>query len=110
MAAFRDRLKELREEKGLTQIQLSEDLGMSRGAVGNYEAGARTPRLEDLENIADYFNVEIDYLIGRTNKRPEFSLEEQWIMRCYKNADPDTKAAIKTLLRKFDQDTASKVG
>lgn len=111
MAEFKDRLKELRTEKGLTQIQLAEKLEMSRGTIGNYEAGVRKNlRLEDLEAIADYFNVEIDYLLGRTDERPEFSLEEQWIMRCYKNADPDTKNGIKMLLRKFDQDTASKVG
>ena len=111
MAEFKDRLKELRTEKGLTQIQLAEELEMSRGTIGNYESGVRKNlRLEDLEAIADYFNVEIDYLLGRTNERPEFSLEQQWVMRCYANADPDTKCAIKTLLRKFDQDTVSKVG
>ena len=111
MAEFKDRLRELRIEKGLTQIQLAEELKMSRGTIGNYEAGVRKNlRLEDLEAVADYFNVEIDYLLGRTDKRPEFSLEEQWIMRCYKNADPETKSGIKMILRKFDQDTAFKVG
>ena len=110
MADFKTRLKELREEKGMTQVELSEALGMSRGAIGNYESGTREPRLEDFETIADYFNIEMDYLYGRTSQRPEFSLEEQWIMRCYNFADPDTQAAIKTLLRKFDQDTAFKVG
>lgn len=110
MAEFKDRLKELREEKGLTQIQLAEELGMSRGTVGNYESGTRKPRFEDFEAIADYFNVELDYLYGRSNERPEYNLEQQWIMRCYEKADPDTKIAIKTLLRKFDQDIAFKVG
>ena len=111
MADFKSRLKELREEKGLTQIQLAEELHMSKGSIGNYESGARKNlRIEDLENIADYFNVEIDYLLGRTNERPEFSLEEQWIMRCYHNADQETKNGIKMILRKFDQDTVSKVG
>lgn len=112
MAEFKERLKELRNERGLTQVQLAEELGMSRGTIGNYEVGVRKNlRLEDLETIADYFNVQIDYLLGRTNERPEFSLEEQWIVRCYKNADPDTKFAIKTLLRKFDaRDTALSVG
>lgn len=111
MADFISRLKELREERGLTQIQLAEALHLSKGAIGNYEAGKRKPRFEDLEAIADFFNVELDYLYGRTNERPEFSLEEQWIARCYRNADTDTKIAIKTLLRKFDvRDTNSAVG
>lgn len=108
MATFRERLKELRTEKGLSQVQLAKELFMSYGAIGNYESGARKNlRIEDLETIADYFNVEIDYLLGRTDDRPEFSLEEQWVMRCYKNADTDTKIAIRTLLRKFDTSIAS---
>ena len=111
MPKFKDRFAQLRKEMGLTQEQIAFKLGVSKGTVGNYETGEREPRdLETLEDIADFFNVEIDYLVGRTNERPEFSLEEQWIMRCYRNADPDTKIAIKTLLRKFDQDTVSAVG
>lgn len=104
MASFSDRLKQLRSEASLTQVELARRLGLSNGAIGNYESGARTPRkLEDLEALADFFNVEIDYLLGRSNYRPEFSLEEQWIISCYRNADPDTQVAIKTLLRKFDE-------
>lgn len=109
MGVFAERFKQLRKEAQLTQEELASKLFMSKGAIGNYESGAREPRkLEDLENIADFFNVEIDYLIGRTNSRPEYSLEEQWIIKCYRNADKDTQEAIKTLIRKFDEkDTRS---
>lgn len=108
---FANRLKQLRNELDLTQPQLAAKLGISDGAVGNYESGTRTPRLEDLESIADFFNVEIDYLIGRSNNRPEFSLEEQWIIMCYRRSDIDTQTAIKTLLRKFDaRDMSLSVG
>lgn len=110
MAEFKDRLKQLREEAKLTQPQLAEKLKVSNGAIGNYEAGVRKPRIEDLENIADFFNIEIDYLVGRVDTKPEFSLEEQWIMRCYRNADQETKVGVKMILRKFDQDIAFKVG
>ena len=62
MATFADRFKQLREESGLTQEELARRLGVSKGTVGNYESGARTPRkLDDLNSLADYFNVEIDY-------------------------------------------------
>lgn len=111
MATFASRLAQLRKEAKLTQHQLADKLMISYGSIGNYEAGKRFPRYEDLEAIADYFNIELDYLCGRTDKRPEFSLEEQWIMQCYKNADEDTKHAIKTLLKKFDKkDISSLVG
>lgn len=111
MATFASRLAQLRKEEGLTQPQLAKILNISSGSIGNYESGNRFPRYEDLEAIADHFNVELDYLCGRKDERPEFSLEEQWIMQCYKNADSDTKLAIKTLLRKFDKkDMSSLVG
>lgn len=109
MATFAERFKELREAANLTQIELAEKLNVSKGTIGNYEAGVRTPRkLEDLESIADFFQVEIDYLIGRTDNKPEFSLEEIWVVGCYRRADSDTQTGIKTILRKFDEkNTAS---
>ena len=103
MATFASRLAQLRREANLSQHQLANKLMISYGSIGNYESGTRFPRYEDLEAIADFFNVELDYLCGRTDEKPDFSLEEQWIMQCYKNADSDTKFAIKTLLRKFDK-------
>ena len=105
------RLKTARIIRQMTQEDLAKAVGVTKGAIGNYESGARFPRQEDLCAIADYFNVEIDYLIGRSDERPEFSLEEQWVMQCYRNADPDTRLAIRTLLRRFDtRDTASAAG
>lgn len=107
MATFADRFKQLREESGLTQEELARRLGVSKGTVGNYESGARTPRkLDDLNSLADYFNVEIDYLLGRSNSRPEYDLEEQWIISCYRNADEDTRLGIKSILRRFDKKDA----
>lgn len=101
MAKFKDRFAQLRKDSGLTQEQVAERLGVSKGTIGNYETGFREPNLPMLENIADFFNVDIDYLLGHSNEKPEYSLEDRWIMKCYHNADEDTKTAIKTLLRKF---------
>lgn len=101
MASFKDRFAQLRKEAQYTQEQIAEKLGVSKGTIGNYEAGLREPKLPALENIADFFNVDIDYLLGHTNERPEYTLEDRWIMKCYHNADEDTRIAIKTLLRKY---------
>lgn len=61
---FSDRLKELREEKGLTQMQLAEILNISKGAIANYESGLREPKDNRLwKKIASYFNVTVDYLM-----------------------------------------------
>lgn len=68
MGEFKNVFKMLREAAGLTQVQIAEKLGISRSTIGMYETGAREPDFETLELIADFFNVDIDYLIGRTNK------------------------------------------
>jgi transcriptional regulator with XRE-family HTH domain len=65
MNSFAKVLKELREEKGLTQTQLAEKLGY-KGAVtiAKWELGQRTPELENLIAIAKFFNISLDELVG----------------------------------------------
>ena len=58
------RLKELRGS--LTQDQTAKKLGLNRQTYRNYESGVRQPDFETLINIANYYNVSIDYLLGRT--------------------------------------------
>lgn len=62
---FRERLKELRKARGISQAALAERLGMSKSTIGMYETGDISPSLEVLNALADYFNVDIDYLLGK---------------------------------------------
>ena len=64
---FPSRLKSLRTSSNLTLEQLGKELGSTRATIGNYENSNKKPSLEMLIKIADYFNVSIDYLIGRTD-------------------------------------------
>ena len=68
MGDFQNVFKQLRLASGYTQQEMAEKLGISRSTIGMYETGAREPDFETLEAIADFFNVDIDYLLGRTNK------------------------------------------
>ncbi|MBQ9605502.1 MAG: helix-turn-helix transcriptional regulator [Firmicutes bacterium] len=61
------RLKELRTRKKLTQIRLSIDLNMNQNTLSRYENGAREADYRTLVMFADYFNVSLDYLFGRTD-------------------------------------------
>lgn len=65
---FSDVLKFLRKEKKITQIELSEILHVSSGAIGNWESGKRQPDYATLEKLADFFGVSVDYLLGREKK------------------------------------------
>lgn len=61
------RLKELRENKGITQLKLAVDLNMNQNNISRYENGTREADYETLIKLADYFDVSIDYLLERTN-------------------------------------------
>ena len=67
MAEIKDRIVSLRNEKNITQSQLAEELNISPSAIGMYEQGRRKPSYELLEEICDYFNVDMDYLMGRSD-------------------------------------------
>lgn len=67
--SFGNNLKKLREELNLTREELSEELGLSYSALSKYETDLRFPDKETLSRIADYFDVSVDYMLGRTNKR-----------------------------------------
>ncbi len=58
------RLKELREEKGLTQEQLAVELGVNSVTYLRYEKSQRTPPLEFIVKVAKYYGVSLDYLFG----------------------------------------------
>ena len=62
------RLKELRKERKVSQLKLAMDLNISQNSVSRYENGEREAGYDTLVAIADYFNVSVDYLLGRTDK------------------------------------------
>lgn len=66
MANFGSILKDLRTSRGITQGELATMLEASRSTVGMYETGGREPDFETMEAIADIFNVDMDYLMGRS--------------------------------------------
>lgn len=66
MANFAAVIKQLRMERGITQEQLASMLKVSRSTIGMYETGNREPDFETCEAIADIFNVDMDYLTGRS--------------------------------------------
>ncbi|MCL1919179.1 MAG: helix-turn-helix domain-containing protein [Peptococcaceae bacterium] len=65
MSSFPDRLKELRKQKNLSQKALGEIIGLSKRGIQNYESGINNPTSEVLSKLADYFDVSVDYLLGR---------------------------------------------
>lgn len=74
MAKFADILKMLRIENGLTQQELADALHYTKSRISMYERGEREPNLDVMETIADYFNVDLDFLYGRSEIRNKYQL------------------------------------
>lgn len=74
--SFGERLRALRLEKKLTLRELAKELDISFSALGKYERNEHQPDFDTLEKLADYFDVSIDYLLGRTEKQ-NLTIEEQ---------------------------------
>ena len=98
-------LKNLRTKNKMTQRQLADTLGVSESRIGMYERCQREPDFEMLEAIADYFNVDMDFLTGRSDVERQYtftppapkivlSSSEEELVGCYRcmNAEGQTAA------------------
>lgn len=73
---FSERLKKLREKNGISQAELAKILGLSQGAVGNWESGKREPNFETSRRLADLFRVSVDFLLGRETRGADLSFDD----------------------------------
>lgn len=64
--AYGERISELRTKMKLTQEELAKRIGITRAALSHYEKNRREPDYETLQKLADFFDVNVDYLLGRT--------------------------------------------
>lgn len=89
--AFGNRLKILRKERHITQLQLAEQIGQTESNVRNYELGKAFPRIPGLMTLAEMFGVSTDFLLGLSDMRNESSLD-------------DPEAPVQTSIQDFSTD------
>ena len=68
---FSERLKKLRKNAGLTQVDVAEKLGISQPAYGSWERGIKKPTQDNLVKIAQVLNVSVDYLVGNSEEKSD---------------------------------------
>lgn len=88
MATFSERLRQLRNAHDLSQMEFSKHLGISKSSVNMYERGEREPNLEILGRIADFFRVDLDYLLGKSDEMQKTAPEVRAV------TDDDIKFAL----------------
>lgn len=85
-----ERLKALREKAKVKQEDLANSIHTSRGTYSMYENGRRQPPYEVLVNLADYYNVSVDYLLGLTDlpdAPPQITEEEYKLLKKFRKLD-----------------------
>ena len=100
---FKYRVKQLREERQLTQTELGKILNISKQSISSYENGGSFPPQDMLEKLIEYFEVTSDYLLGRTDiKNPEPLTLDKELQQLLN--DPDTLVAFKDFKNLSDTD------
>ena len=88
---FPERLKQLRKEKGLSQIMLAKELGVSGGTVAMWETGKRKPQFEMFDKLCTFFDRSMDYILGASDDDRSFAIPERVI-------EPEVYNEIKAIL------------
>ena len=68
---FSERLKELRKQAQLTQVELASKLGIAQSSYADWERGRKKPTQDNLVKIAQILNVSVDYLVGNSEKKAD---------------------------------------
>lgn len=110
---FSQILKKLRMEHGMSQQEVADRLGLNKQAISQYERGVRKPNFEIAEKLADIFNVDLNYLLGFTDKVARLSGDqtdptsgiyvevttiELELLKAFRHAGTETQAAIRAIL------------
>lgn len=95
-----DNIKYLRKKHNMTQTELGQVLGFKGNAIGMYEKGYRTPSIETIKAIADYFNVDISVLLDTKDTPPAeiVTSEERVLLDLFRSASPYQQEIILQLL------------
>lgn len=95
--SFGSKLKELREKKGLSQIEFAKLTNLTRSAISMYELEKREPNLNTLVTFAKFFDVDINTLL-EFNNIIELSADEKELIKKYRQLPTDRKETVKLIL------------
>lgn len=96
---FGYRLRKVREEKGLSQVELAEKSGLQPSAVSHFELGRRSPSFDNLKRLADALAVTIDYLLGRQIEATAAGPVAEQVFRDFEQLSLEDQDALATFAR-----------
>ena len=107
MTKIGNRITELRKQKGWSQSELARHIKASREAIGKYERNEAIPSVETAKNIANIFEVSLDYLVGEVLK-PSFDKRMTKRLEDFELLSEDDKSHLFALLDAFLRDAKTK--
>lgn len=116
MGTLATRLKQLRLERGITLEQVAKDLNTTKVTISRYENSVREPKSDTLRQLANYFDVSIDYLLGESDERKHITDDEREVQVILEetrkklenneglmfDGEPMSKEAIESLLQAME--------
>ena len=114
MATFANRAKEQRLKKGLSQPQLAEDIGVTKQTISLWERGVRRPEFETMNKLAQYFGVNMAYLVGQSDDPTvhepteedasdwvdsEVAMEIEWLASQLSQLSADSRRIVASTIR-----------
>ena len=105
MEKFSTRLKELRDEAGMSMQQLADAVDVSNAAICKWENGEAEPKVGALIRLSEFFDCTIDYLVGKTDDfqtgnfsapivQPKPTKKERELIECYRELSPNMKTVL----------------
>jgi len=105
---FVERLKQLREAKGLTQLRLAMELNVSQETISGYEIGKAVPPAEMLVKLADVLDSSVDYILSRTDikstlRASELNEQEAEILAILRKQPQDKRTFVYDMIKGLDK-------
>ena len=92
-----DKIVVLIKEKGISQQQFLKDIGLNKSALADWKKGVNESYKKHIERIADYFNVSVDYLLGRENMtftETEAQKQTKALLECFNELSEEDRAKV----------------
>lgn len=108
--AFYQRIRDLREDSDKTQTDLAEYLGTTAQYYGKYEKGERELPFSRAIQLADYYNVSLDYIAGRKNYNGHLTAEEEELICSWRSLSERSRGKVEYLMSELAHQEAKKAG
>lgn len=98
---FAERLTQILDQRHITAYQVSKDIGISNGLLSDWKKGQKSPGIENAQKLANYFDVTVDYLLGRTDDPQPCTTVKRYGEDILNDISNDERTALEAYLKVY---------